>query len=103
MALVSAEVSREHDVRVWNEQHAYTHREYHNYVAPNLAPRPFETGELTGRPQRTTWREAPAPPPDPVGVVLQWLMQHPTAALVLAYALWLGYWSTHALQALNDF
>jgi hypothetical protein len=102
MALAAVEASREHDVRAWAEHHPYTNYEYHNYVVPNLAPRAFEAGDLALRPQRATWREAPEPPPDPVWVLFQWMIHRPAVALMMAYALWLGFWSLYALSALTD-
>jgi hypothetical protein len=103
MALATVEVSREHASRVWDEHDRYANYEHQNYVVPNLAPRAYEAGILVQRQPRLTWREAPPPPADPVAVLLWWVIQRPAVALMLAYVLWLGFWSLYALEALSDF
>lgn len=103
MALATAEVSRAHASRAWNEHYAYSNYEHQNYVVPNLAPRAYEPSHPAPRQQRSTWREAPPPPSDPVAVVLRRMMQRPAVALILAYGLWLGFWSLYAIEALGDF
>jgi len=101
MALETAEVSREHASRVWDAHYAYTNYEPQNYVVPNLAPRAYE-GDVVQQWRMPTWRDAPPPPADPAAVLLRWMMQRPVVALILAYFLWLGFWSVYALEALGD-
>lgn len=102
MALASVEATTEHARRAWNPQHS-VHAEYdqQNYVVPNLAPRPFEVGDVNRPQQQQAWRTAPAPPPDPALVVLRWMKQRPALVLMFAYAMWLGFWSLYALRALD--
>jgi hypothetical protein len=100
MALATAE-ARAHSPQVWDES-LYTNYGYRNYAVPNLAPRAFEPGGAP-RARQMSWRDAPPPPPDPVRTALQWMMQHPGFALLLAYAAWLGCWSLYAMQTLSEF
>jgi len=103
MALATVEVSRERGARPLGAQHAYTRYDHTNFVVPNLAPKPFDAGSVAQRPSRQTWRDAPAPPPDPVLALIQSVVQRPAIALTLAYVLWLSYWSLYALRTWSDF
>jgi hypothetical protein len=101
MELVSAEGSREHAPRVWDQTRSNDNENYQNYVVPNLAPKAIEASAVL-RAQPTTWRDAPPPPPDPVGVLLRYLIQRPVLALMLAYSVWLVMWTLYGMQALSD-
>ena len=101
MALGTVEGSREHALRVWDQTRSYDNETYQTYVVPNLAPRGMGTSKGL-RAQPPSWQAAPPPPPDPIGVLVRYLVQRPGMALVLAYSVWVVMWSLYALQALTD-
>jgi hypothetical protein len=101
MELGSVEGSREHALRAWDQTRSYDNENYQNYVVPTLAPRPMAASKVL-KAQPRSCQDSPPPPPDPIGVLVRYLVQRPGMALVAAYSVWLVMWSLYALQALSD-